>query len=181
MGGVPKGLLRAPGSDASLVERLIVELRAGVPDAEVVLVGAAAPYGALGLEVVADEPPGIGPLGGLAGLLSRARRQDLRYAMALACDLPRLGREVLARLAVEAPDAGVVLVRQGEVRNPLIARFEVERASHAVERVVQQGRRSLQAVLNALEPDVTVLALSPEDEARLEDWDTPSEVRRGGG
>ena len=63
------------------------EIRAALPGVELVLVGAAEPYGALGLRAIADEPAGIGPLGGLGGLLSHAGSGQV---LALACDLPRL-------------------------------------------------------------------------------------------
>src|SRR5580700_4380174 len=78
MGGVPKGLLHGPDG-ATLVERWRALLDAlGV---EVVLVGSAGLYASTRLPAVADEPAGIGPLGGLVGLL---RRAGPRQALALA-------------------------------------------------------------------------------------------------
>jgi len=177
MGGVAKGTLRAPGSELSLVERLLVEIRAAVPGAAIVLVGEATAYRDLGLETLADDPPGIGPLGGLTTLLAHAERRGDRHALALACDLPRLDRGLVARLATEAPDAPVVLVKQAETRNPLIARYAVGPARLAVGETLPQGRRSLQAVLDRLEPGVVALALSADEAARLDDWDTPTDIR----
>ena len=63
MGGVAKGLLKAPSSEATLVERLRMELESALPDAEVVLVGAAEAYADLGLDAISDEPAGLGPIG----------------------------------------------------------------------------------------------------------------------
>jgi molybdopterin-guanine dinucleotide biosynthesis protein A len=176
MGGVAKGTLRAPGSELSLVERLIGEIRAAVPGAAIALVGSASEYGHLGLETIADDPPGIGPIGGLASLLTEAERRGAERVLALACDLPRLDRALLSRLIAEAPDAAVALVKQGDTRNPLIARYAVGAAQLAVNQALKQGRRSLQAILDRLEPDVVALGLSPEELARLADWDTPSDV-----
>ena len=178
MGGVAKGTLRAPDSELSLVERLLVETRAAAPAAATVLVGNATAYEHVGLAVIADDPPGIGPLGGLAGLLSEAERRGSRQVLALACDLPRLDRSLLSRLITEAPEAAVVLVTTGDTRNPLIARYEVARAQLAVGQALAQGRRSLQAVLDRLEPNVIALALSTGEAARLDDWDTPSDIDR---
>ena len=177
MGGVAKGALRAPGSELSLVERLLVELRAALPGAAIALVGSAEAYEDLRLQTIADDPPEIGPLGGLASLLAEAQSRGARHVIALACDLPRLDRSLLVRLASEAPDAAVVLVEQAETRNPLIARYAVTAAQPAVASALRQGRRSLQAVLDRLEPGVVALQLNAEEAGRLDDWDTPSDVR----
>src|SRR3954471_21517880 len=90
MGGVAKGLLLAPDGRETLVARLVRLCGAVAPHASLYLVGEASAYAELGLQVVADEPPGIGPLGGLSGLLLRAQRDGSRAALALACDLPFL-------------------------------------------------------------------------------------------
>jgi molybdopterin-guanine dinucleotide biosynthesis protein A len=176
MGGIAKGALRAPDSELSLVERLLVEIRAAAPEAAVALVGGASVYGYLGLEAIPDDPPQIGPLGGLASLLELARSRGAGHVLALACDLPRLDRSLLARLVHGTPDAAVVLVKQGDTRNPLIARYAVAPAALAVSAALAQGQRSLQAVLDRLEPRVLALALTPDEAARLDDWDTPSDM-----
>jgi molybdopterin-guanine dinucleotide biosynthesis protein A len=178
MGGVAKGTLPAPDSELSLVERLLLEIRAAVPEAAIALVGEAAAYRGLELDLVADDPAGVGPIGGLAGLLNHAERQRIRQVLALACDLPRLDRGLIARLATEAPEAAVVLVKQDATRNPLIARYAVGSARQGVAETLGQGRRSLQAVLDRLEPDVVALQLSPTEASSVDDWDTPSDIGR---
>jgi molybdopterin-guanine dinucleotide biosynthesis protein A len=179
LGGVAKGKLKAPSSELSLVERLLLEIRAALPGAEIVLVGNASEYSTLGLETVEDQPPNVGPLGGLAGLLAHAQRLDAGHVLALACDLPRLDRSLISRLAREHSQASVVLVRQSDVRNPLIARYAVAPATAAVRQAFAKGKRSLQAVLDLLEPDVASLTLTPDQEVQLHDWDTPDDVRGG--
>src|SRR6266550_4205108 len=69
MGGEPKGVLIAPSGEAivSRWRRMFDDL--GVAT---VLVGKSDAYADLGIESIEDDPPGIGPLGGLAALLARA-------------------------------------------------------------------------------------------------------------
>ncbi len=176
MGGVAKGLLQAPDSEATLIERLRTELGRALPDAEVVLVGAAEAYTAFGLTALSDDPPGVGPIGGLIGLLTHAERSGAERALALACDLPRIGAELLRRLAREAANANALVTAQGEIRNPLVARYTVARALPAARAVLGAGQRSLQAVLDRLGESVVTLRLTEEEAATLDDWDTPQDM-----
>lgn len=180
LGGAAKGLLLAPGSTLTLVERLLAELRAVVPLAEIVLVGSNAHYGVIRLTQVEDRPPGHGPLGGLGGLLTYAEQRGAGRVLALACDLPKLDRTLLARLTTEDPGASALVAMQSGVRNPLVARYAVGAALLAVDAALEDSRRSLQAVLDRLAPPPTLLRLSPAEEATLDDWDTPDDVRRDG-
>lgn len=177
LGGAVKGLLPAPNSPLTLIERLLAELCAAVPHAELVLVGQATAYAHLGLPIVSDAPQDIGPLGGLLGLLAHAERAAFPRALALSCDLPFVRREVLTRLASEAPSAAAVVAETGGVRNPLLARYRVEQALPAARDVLRSGQRSLRAVLDALREGVVTLGLNPDEEASLRDWDTPEDMR----
>jgi molybdopterin-guanine dinucleotide biosynthesis protein A len=145
MGGVAKGLLTTP-SGVSVIERLCGEITAALPSAELVLVGSAEPYRALGLPEVSDRPSGIGPLGGLCGLLSTTRE----HALVLPCDLPRIESALIARLAQEQSAADALVIDQDGVRNPLIARYRCAPVLAAAQRVLARGKRSLQAVLDDL-------------------------------
>jgi molybdopterin-guanine dinucleotide biosynthesis protein A len=178
MGGFPKGNLKAPGSELTLLERSLVEIRAAAPDLEVVLVGSSAPYASLSCPALADEPAGVGPIGGLASLLDHANARGKSHAIALACDLPRLDRELLRRLLSEQPAALALVVQQGAMRNPLIARYAVAASRAAVVRSLAADRHSLQAVLDQLQPGVATLALSPAEKALLDDWDSPTDLER---
>lgn len=179
MGGVAKGNLKAPASTLTLLERLRLEIRAAAPTAEIVLVGDAASYARLGLLALPDDPPRVGPLGGLAALLSYAEQRGAPHALALACDLPRLGRALIERMLLEAPAAAAVVARQGAVRNPLIARYAVAPSRPALRDALSAGQRSLQAVLDRLEPNVASPVLALEEQAQLDDWDTTTDVSRG--
>lgn len=172
MGGVAKGLLKAPSSEATLVERLRTELARALPDAELVLVGAAEAYASLGLGAISDEPAGVGPLGGLIGLLAHAEQRGATHALALACDLPRVAAPLLQRLGSEAPTASALVVAQGEIRNPLLARYTVAEALPAARATLGAGKRSLQAVLERLATGTVIMSLTPAEAASVDDWDT---------
>ena len=176
MGGFPKGNLQAPGSSLTLLQRLLGEARAASAATPVVLVGSAEAYASLGLPALADQPPGIGPLGGLGALLEHARAKGKTHALALACDLPRLDRALIQRLLSERPEASALVAQQGAIRNPLIARYEVWRAREALTHTLAQNRRSLQAVLDELGEAVACLDLSAAEQALLDDWDTPTDT-----
>jgi molybdopterin-guanine dinucleotide biosynthesis protein A len=177
MGNVSKGLMAAPGSSTSLLERMSGELARAVPDAEIVLVGSAEPYAFLGLKSVPDAPENVGPLGGLLGLLQHAQERAAPWAVTLSCDLPRITTHIIARLASEHQAASALVTEQAGRRNPLIARYAVAEALPAARDVLNSGARSLQAVLDRLGSGVTTLALTAAEEASLVDWDTPEDVR----
>jgi molybdenum cofactor guanylyltransferase len=178
LGGVDKGRLRAPGTELTLVERLAREVRLALGDVELVLVGDARGGAHAGILAISDEPGGVGPLGGLGGLLGHARAVAAPRALALSCDLPYLEAALLRRLAREAPGVAALVTHQGGFRNPLVARYDVARTSPAVARVLSIGKSSLQAVLDELGDGVQLLPLSKEEQSTLRDWDTPEDVRR---
>lgn len=176
LGGVQKGLLMAPGAPTTLIERLLGELCAALPDAPIALLGQAEAYAALGLTALADNPPGTGPLGGIVSLLEFAEVQGARAALSLTCDLPRVDRALLLRLAHERSDAAALVTTQSGIRNPLVARYAVSRALPAARDTLRRGTYSVQAVLDALGDGVAPLELSAEEEARLADWDMPEDL-----
>lgn len=179
MGGIAKGLLPAPESKATLIERLLGEIARAAPGAEVVLVGDSTSYATLRLRTVDDTPRDIGPLGGLLGLLLHAEQQGAEQVLALACDLPRLDAAVLERLLTAHSGASALVVEQDGVRNPLIARYRTREALPAARAVTAAGKRSLQAVLDRLAEGVRTLPLTVAEAALVDDWDSPEDVRRG--
>lgn len=177
MGGSPKGLLRAPDTDETLVARLQRVIRDALPDADVVLVGDANAYAALGMTVVGDSPHGIGPIGGLAALLEHAAARGAGQAFAVACDLPFVGAGLLARLASEHPAAPAVACRESGIWQPLFARYEPGEALAATRTAIASGDRSLQSVLSRLA--VAELVVDGQELSELTDWDAPGDrVRR---
>jgi molybdopterin-guanine dinucleotide biosynthesis protein A len=166
-GGRPKGLLVGPDG-RPLIERLHGLLAdAG---ADVVLVGAREPYASLGIEGLDDDPPGIGPLGGLRALLRRAGSGP---ALALACDLPFVSGALVARL-VDAPPASIVAPRIGTRWEPLFARYAPARVLPVVDRLVAARRHALQALLD--EAKAEALSLTSDEVLELRDWDRPEDM-----
>src|SRR5262249_1352894 len=159
MGGRPKGLLAAPSGETIVArwQRLFAEV--GLP---CVLVGARAEYAQLGIPVVADEPPGAGPLGGLAGLLAGGS------AIAVACDMPYVSVTLLRRL-VEGPPAPILAPRRQGRWEPLFARYDAVVLA-AVRSRLATGRLGLQGLLD--EAGAEELVVSTSEWAELEDWDT---------
>src|SRR5689334_11731255 len=166
--GRDKAWLPAPGATEALLERL---LRLGaVLQLNAVVAGGRAPAGVVAL---ADDPPGIGPLGGLCALLAHAERGPV---IALACDMPYVDAPLLARLA-RAPSAAAVLAPRDPASGkwqPLFARYDAERALPVVRAAIARGEHSLQRVLATLA--VEELTLTPAEHARLRDWDEPGDV-----
>jgi molybdopterin-guanine dinucleotide biosynthesis protein A len=162
-----KGLVRGPDGDA-LVERMLRVLgELGVP---AVLVGRHPAYGHLGREAIADEPSGIGPLGGLVSLLRRAGEGQ---ALALACDMPFVSRSLIARLLAAAPAAPVVSPRTG-CWEPLCAIYDAPWVLPIAVSRAARGAHSLQGLLD--EAGAVELPLEPGESAQLKDWDTPEDI-----
>jgi len=81
--------------------RLVADALAGAGCRPVIAIGGdAATRAAIGLEVVADEHPGEGPLGGIATALAATGRPTI----VVACDLPRLRARDLALLIAALGD-----------------------------------------------------------------------------
>jgi molybdopterin-guanine dinucleotide biosynthesis protein A len=177
MGGAPKGLLRAPpepGEPPRTIAARTVALARACCD-EVVLVGRAEAYGQLGLEAIEDAALGAGPLAGLVALLERARGTS---ALALACDMPYLSAEMLARLASFAPEAAAVAPRDAGVWSPLFARYDPGKVLGVARAKLAAGEGRLWAVLDAV--DARELPLATGERARLRDWDEPSDIDDAG-
>ena len=167
MGGEPKGLLVAPSGEAivSRWRRMFDDL--GVAS---VLVGKSDAYADLGIEGIEDDPPGIGPLGGLAALLARAGGAR---AIAVACDMPFVSDGLLAKLAFHPEGPPALAAKWGGVWEPLFARYDGRLPLEVARDHVRAGRRSLFGVLDAL--GAAELELTDAELEELRDWDTPSE------
>lgn len=170
MGGRDKAQLRAPGTDETLLGRLW-RLSSELGLCCVVVGGRPRP----GLEVLADDPPRIGPLGGLGALLVHAGHQPV---IALACDLPYLSAELIQRLARSPSAASVVAPREPNHGKweTLCARYDPARVLPAVRRASSSGAYSLQTLLGELE--VEELVLTDAERELLRDWDEPGDLTR---
>ena len=177
MGGVAKGLLRAPGGAETLIERLVRQCAQSLPGITPFLVGEAAQYAALALPQLADNPHGIGPLGGLRALLLRAQADQSDLALALACDLPFLDEPIISALI--APFSGTTRVPLVENRlQPLAAAYAPTPALRAVDRSLALGKHALMHVLDLLGPELQRIAFDDTLGHALRDWDTPEDMSR---
>jgi molybdopterin-guanine dinucleotide biosynthesis protein A len=122
---------------------------------------------------VPDEPPGVGPLGGLAAALSAGGGLPVA---ALACDMPRVDADALRWLlaqASEAPSVHGLVTRNGEQAEPLFAVYHAA-VLPLVAAQVAAGRRSLQALLAA--GDFAFVDAPREIAARLANVNTPEDL-----
>jgi len=179
MGGKAKGLLPSPATGEPLIERLVGEGRKA--KLEPVLVGEAGAYAAVAAEVprLADDPPGMGPLGGLRALLLHA---DGRRVIAVACDMPYVDATALEALATGSTKASVLSLRRGseEPWEPLLARYAARDVLPVLDRGLSAGWRSFQrlfAELQAAGLEVAELPSTREMRRALEDWDAPEDIR----
>jgi molybdopterin-guanine dinucleotide biosynthesis protein A len=177
MGGVAKGLLRTPDGNQTLIERLRGECARAAPDAALVLVGQAAPYAALGLPQLPDDPVDVGPIGGLRALLLHAQAERSELALALACDLPFLDEASIAALILPLSGAARVPFAEGRLQ-PLAAAYAPTAALQAVDRSLALGEHALMRVLARLEPELERVEFDAEGARKLRDWDTPEDIVR---
>ncbi len=170
MGGQPKGLLPVPGDGrTTLVERWRSTLDGLC--AEIVLVGRHAAYAELAMELLADDPPGIGPLGGLVALL---RRAGDGYAVAVACDMPFVPRALVERLLEFPAGAPIVAPRRDGKWEPICARYDALRVLPLALEHARAPRHSLQRLLDAA--GAVELPLGTHEAEDLRDWDRPEDT-----
>ena len=103
----------------------------------VTLVGSPAKYGHLGFAVIADKESGMGPLAGIRTVLENSAAD---WNLIVACDMPYLNPELLARLLLEA-EAGSAdcLMPTGQ---PLCAVYH-RRCLGEVEKALNEGVRKV--------------------------------------
>lgn len=173
MGGAAKGLL--VGSDRKTLLARWCELFAelAVP---VVLVGEGEAYAGLSTPALRDEPPAVGPLGGLLALL---RHAGAGHAIAVACDMPWVSRPLLQRLLHDEPEAPLLAAWQRDRWQPFFARYDAPAVLPVAERCLAEGQRALHTLLAAA--GARPLHLSDAELAQLRDWDTAADIARDGG
>lgn len=174
MGGRPKGLI-ALASGETIVERWCGLLRSLSLETEIAitLVGAADAYAHLALPSLADEVPGIGPLGGLLALLRHASARG-GHVLAVACDMPFVSPALLARLVETPSDAAVLAPRRDGRWEPLFARYDAARVLPIALARAGSTRHSLQGLLD--DAGAAALPLSPGEELELRDFDRPEDI-----
>jgi len=177
MGGVAKGLLRTPDGNESLLERLRGQCARAVPAAPIHLIGEGAEYAALGWPQLADNPAGIGPIGGLRALLLHAVANETELALAFSCDLPFLDEAAISALITPFSGVTRVPIAQGRLQ-PLAAAYAPVAALAAVDRSLALGKHALMHVLDQLGTELERVEFDAERARALRDWDTPEDLQR---
>jgi molybdopterin-guanine dinucleotide biosynthesis protein A len=150
------------------------------------------PYAGCGVEILADEFPGCGPLGGIATALRRCRSDCL---LVLAVDMPAMSAAFLRTLIVQSrrhetgivPSVAAVAERQAGIprRGGSLARMEPLAAIYlraalavAVE-CLRVGERKLETFVRTLAvQNLAVIRPVEADEAALfANWNSPGDVR----
>ena len=139
--GGPKALARVGGR--RIVDRVREALAAAVPDVAV-SANDAALFADLGLPILPDAEPGLGPLGGVLAGLREAAARGASGALVVACDLPSVSAALLRTIAARAAasDADAVVPESPGRRGvePLCAWYSV-RCIGELERMLAEGER----------------------------------------
>jgi molybdopterin-guanine dinucleotide biosynthesis protein A len=170
MGGRAKGLLVAPDGEPILARTIAL---ARELSSDVVLVGKQAEYAHVEARAIDDAEPRSGPLGALVALLAHAGE---RRAIALACDMPRITRALLARLAIEDAEASILAPRTEGRWSPLFARYDPSRVLAEARARLGARELSLQPLLDAI--GARELDLDAEERRAILDWDAPEDIDR---
>lgn len=151
------------GQDKALVEfdgrPMLLRMRdllAGVLG-EVTIIAANAKYGSIGVESVADQWPGEGPLGGIITALELSARavRAIDWNLIVGCDMPFLTREWVAFLGERATgsEAEVIVPQSESGLEPLCACWRTS-AAPKLRLVFDNGVRKITEAMKQLEMEV---------------------------
>jgi molybdenum cofactor guanylyltransferase len=156
--GSEKALLEVGGVPLIVRTVRLVESAAG----SATVVGGTAGIRALRLHGVADDWPGVGPLGGIATAL---RVSEASWSLVVACDLPYLTKDWLAYLVARAlaSDADAVIAMNASGPEPLCAAYRAS-AEPAIRSAVSLGNLKVRSMLENLRGEV----IEPEEWKRFD-------------
>jgi molybdopterin-guanine dinucleotide biosynthesis protein A len=183
MGGVAKANLIHDGR--TILERTLdccsaawTSLFGASVSPSIYLVGESSAYVTGGVQRIADEPSGVGPMGGLRAFSMALPPHT--SGLVIAGDLPFLSPQLIARLVVEAPAAAVLAPRESDGRwQPLFARYLPELVLPVIDAALASGETSLQRLFARLGARAQSLELSTTERELLRDWDRPCDVIAG--
>ena len=150
LGGTNKAGLRV--GHVSIAERLAGILRS-VADPVFVVSSRGDVTPPQGLELVHDELPGTGPLG---GIYTAIRRSPVARTIVVACDMPFVTEELL-RLLARPSTADLVIPRSAAGYEPLCAAWS-RTCAGAIRRRLERGDRKAALLVE----DVCVEEIGPE-------------------
>lgn len=124
---------------------------------EVVIIGPRERYEEFGVEIIRDQWPGEGPLGGIITALEVTAKSPARceWNLIVSCDMPFLSREWLTFLVLraEASTADVVLPHSASGPEPLCACWRT-RAAQTLRSAFEQGVRKVMEGVGHLKAEV---------------------------
>ena len=157
------GASRRMGSDKALLplggRTLIEHAAAAVREAagNVTIIGSPERYRHLGIQVLPDERPGFGPLGGVITALANGRAE---WSLIVACDLPGLTADLLRGLLAVVdsfPGFECVVPRSPVGLEPLCAVWHVA-ALPKLRCALEAGRLKMKEVVLSLETRIWPVA-----------------------
>ncbi len=172
LGGAAKGLLRRRDG-STIVDHLAKQARGTVPDAPVYLLGNRKEYDVGTLPSLPDDPPDVGPIGGLRALLAL----PVDEVVLLGGDLPHLTSALLTRLCeVDVITAVAAQTGMPPRWEPMLSRYRVAAARLVVDQQLERGELGLYRLLDRLK--ASPLLVSELEAGELADWDTPEDLLR---
>ena len=136
--GTDKALAQWHGEPLALWVAERVKAAAG----SVTLVGPSERYQILGLPVVSDKTPGLGPLGGITAALQHSQAE---WNLVVACDLPHVTTEFLQYLVGLAKEdaADVVMPLDRESQDEPLCAVYGPRCREAISEAIARGVRKV--------------------------------------
>ena len=161
-----------PYGESTLLEHIVASIRPGMQSVRLG-VGSSPRYESLGLPLVLDKAPGLGPLAGLEAALETS---STPWVWLVACDLPGLSAAT-GRALCEAAQPGDQVIQFGtmEQPEPLCALYHRDILG-AVRGALAAGRRRMTSFLELATCDpIRVRWLAPrtdlENVNRPEEWE----------
>jgi molybdopterin-guanine dinucleotide biosynthesis protein A len=161
--GVDKATLEVGG--LAMSRRVADALVAAGCSSVVAIGGDPLQLAAVGVQTIPDKYPGDGPLGGILTALGLGTP-----CLVVACDLPRLGAEVLSGLVEAIGDHDAAIARSDRVE-PLCAAWST-RAASVLQASFDAGERAVHRAIADL--DVAWVAVPAE---ALHNVNTPADLR----
>ncbi len=111
----------------------------------------------LGLPVVCDEQPGLGPMSGILAALSYCRTT---WVLCIPCDTPTIPLHVIRELAAHASsDCLAVVPKSNGHLEPLFALYRRD-VAQTIQRLLKAESRSLRGLIEAVDARIIPLDLT---------------------
>ena len=129
------------------------------------------PYKGLGMPMIVDQYPDLGPMGGIYSGLMACKEEAL---FVTACDMPLLNQETVERiLAVYRAEKKVTVVQTGQQIHPLLGIYPKE-VLPVLKEMIQEKNYRMMDFIARTKPSVIQL----EDNKAVYNINTPKEYER---